>query len=62
MKKKSIEFKWIEKGAKEPKKQISITAEVENEQLKLIDVKCFPGIICLICGPAFTGGNCPQLT
>jgi hypothetical protein len=60
MKKKTIEFKWIEKGKKESKKQISITAEEENGQLKLIDVKCFPTIICLTCGPAFNG--CPQMT
>lgn len=60
MAKKSIEFKWIEKGNRESKKQISITAEVENEQLKLIAVKCFPGIICLTCGPAFN--SCPQMT
>lgn len=62
MEKKSIEFKWIEEGTKEAKKQISITAEVENEKLKLITVKCFPGIICLICGPAFSGGQCPSMT
>jgi hypothetical protein len=60
MEKKNIDFKWIEKGKKEPKKQISITAEEENGQLKLVEVKCFPGIICLTCGP-LRGGQCPNM-
>lgn len=59
MEKKSIELKWIEKGGSEPKKQISIMAELDNGQLKLISVKCFPKIICLTCG---IPNACPQMT
>lgn len=61
MAKKKIELKWIEKGTKKQKQRVSVTAEVEDGKLKLISAKCFPGIICLICGPAFNC-HCGQLT
>lgn len=62
MEKKSINFKWIEKGTKEPTKQICITADLAKEQLNLADVKRFPGIICLTCGPLSScNPHCSQM-
>jgi hypothetical protein len=63
MEKKIIELNWVEEGTREPKKQISLTVEEENNQLKVVSARCLPTIICIMCGPAFFHGPfCPQHT
>jgi hypothetical protein len=49
MKKKKIEFEWIEEGMPKQKKQISITGELKDNHLDLISVKCLPAIECITC-------------
>lgn len=61
MAKENIELKWIEEGTKTDKRrEITITAQLENDKLDLVHVDCFGMIICITCG-ALGGGDCPQL-
>ncbi len=59
---KTIKFEWVETGAaKAARTKITLKAELEGDELRLISAKCFPGIVCLTCGPSFFH-PCTQLT
>jgi len=60
MEKETIEFNWVEKGTKEPRKRITINVEEEGEDLKLSVISSV-GIYCIVCS-TLRDTACPKLT